>query len=109
MQQKISGRAQIVETLSQAIAEKRYVRTVYNSEDMILAPHQLFVRHDSLFLGAFNPNKNWRGPEDHRLSYFNISGFGAVRLQDDGFAPLDLDLSELPRPEDQMLMALERD
>lgn len=74
---------------------------------MHLAPYQLFVRHDALFVSAFNPGKNWRGPEDYRLSYFNISGLSDVTLKDAGFRPVTEIKSDLPRPEDQMLMELE--
>ncbi len=107
MQHEPSDRAQTVETLSRAISEWRMVRATYNGAEMALAPHQLFVRHDALFVSAFNPGKNWRGPEDYRLSYFNIAGLGGVALQDNGFKPLDGFDSSLPRPEDQLLLALE--
>lgn len=107
MQHEMSERAQAVETLSQAIAERRLVSTCYNGTEMELAPHQIFLRHDALFVGAFNPGKNWRSPEEHRLSYFNLSGLNGVKLRDRGFRPLEEYDGALPRPEDRPLFALE--
>lgn len=107
MQQPESGRVERIETLSRAISEWRFVRTTYNGAEMTLAPHQLFVRHDAMFVSAFNPEKNWRGPDDYRLSYFNVSGLGEVRLQERGFRPLPDYDGSLPRPEDRPLFALE--
>lgn len=107
MQQSPPDRRQTVETLSRAIAEWRMVNTTYNGEEMTLAPHQLFLRHDAMFVGAFNPGKNWRGPDDYRLSFFNLAGLGEVQIQTRGFRPLaDYD-GALPRPEDRSLFALE--
>lgn len=107
MQQPDSGRVERIETLSRAISEWRLVQTTYNGAEMTLAPHQIFLRHDAMFVSAFNPAKNWRGPEDYRLSYFNVSGLGDVRLQERGFRPLPDYDGSLPRPDDLTLFALE--
>ena len=106
MQHIHNDRVHIAETLSQAISERRMVRASYNGGVMTLAPHQLFARGDALYVSAFNPGKNWRGPEDYRLGLFNLAGLSEVAIEPDSFEPLAGFDGAPPRDDDRLLLAV---
>lgn len=90
----------------EAIARRVLIRAEYNGTELRLAPHQLFERHDELYVGALNTGKAWRSEEERRLGYFKLKGLTKVALDDDSFEPLELEDSALPRPEDRLLFAV---
>ncbi|WP_296677103.1 hypothetical protein [Novosphingobium sp.] len=90
----------------EAIARRVLIRADYNGAQMLLAPHQLFERHDELYVGALNMGKAWRSDDERRLGFFKLKGLGNVSLTEDGFEPLDLEAAALPRPEDRLLFAV---
>ncbi|MGN6375555.1 MAG: WYL domain-containing protein, partial [Sphingomonas sp.] len=90
----------------EAIALKRLVTAVYNGNEMLLAPHQLFTRHGALFVSALNTRRNWRSEEERRLGHYKLDGLSDVALTEETFEPLpDFDNS-LPREEDQQLFSV---
>lgn len=92
--------------LIEAIALKRHVLVEYNGAELLLAPHQLFSRHDELFVSAFNPRKNWRSEEEFRLGHFKLDGLSNVRVTEDSFDPLpDFDAIP-PRETDLQVFAV---
>ena len=93
-------------TLFEAIARVRMISAHYNGGEIHLAPHLLFSRHGELFLGAFNPRKNWRSDEKRRLGYFKVSGLSNVVLMEDTFVPLPTFDGSLPRETDEHLFAV---
>lgn len=93
-------------TLIEAIARLRIVTAKYNGSKMSLAPHQLFSRHDELFVSAFNAGKNWRSDEERRLGYFKVSGLSNIALMKDTFVPLPTFDGSLPREGDEQLFAV---
>lgn len=90
----------------EAIARRILIRADYNGARLVLAPHQLFERHDELYVGALNTGKAWRSDDERRLGYFKLKGLGNVELTEDAFEPLELEDSSLPRPEDRLLFAV---
>jgi len=90
----------------EAIALKRLILAHYNGAEMLLAPHQLFSRHDELYVSAFNPRKNWRSEEERRLGHFKLDGLSNLRLTDETFEPLpDFDAIP-PRETDQQVFTV---
>ncbi len=92
--------------LSDAILGRRMVTAQYNGAALTLAPHQVFLRHGALYLGAFNPAKNWRGPEDHRLGNFNVAGLSAIELSEAVFEPIPAYDGSPPGEGDQVLVCI---
>lgn len=90
----------------EAIARRILIRADYNGTQLVLAPHQLFERHDELYVGALNTGKAWRSEDERRLGYFKLKGLSNVAITDAAFEPLALDDSGLPRPEDRLLFAV---
>jgi hypothetical protein len=93
--------------LSEAIFARRMVSVSYNGATLTLAPHQLFLRHGVPFLGAFNPDKNWRGPEDYRLGNFNLTGLRELTVLDQAFEPIAAFDGSPPSERDQVLVSVE--
>ena len=90
----------------EAIALKRLILANYNGAEMLLAPHQLFSRHDELYVSAFNPRKNWRSEEERRLGHFKLDGLSNLRLTDETFEPLpDFDATP-PRETDEQVFTV---
>ncbi len=90
----------------EAIARRVLIRAEYNGAQLVLAPHQLFERHDELYVGALNTGKAWRSDDERRLGYFKLKGLRTVGLTEDPFEPLALEDADLPRPEDRLLFAV---
>lgn len=90
----------------EAIARRVLIRADYNSTQLVLAPHQLFERHDELYIGALNTGKAWRSDDERRLGYFKLKGLSNVALTEDAFEPLELDDPALPRETDRLLFAI---
>lgn len=93
--------------LSEAIFAQRMVSVSYNGATLKLAPHQLFLRHGVPFLGAFNPDKNWRGPDDYRLGNFNLTGLGELAVLDEHFTPIPVFDGSPPSERDAVLVSVE--
>ncbi len=92
--------------LIEAIALKRLIMAHYNGAEMLLAPHQLFSRHDELFVSAFNPRKNWRSEEERRLGHFKLDGLTNLVVTEEGFEPLPQFDACLPRETDREVFAV---
>ena len=93
-------------TLMEAIARKRVVVARYNGEEIRLAPHLLFVRHDELYVRALNMSKAWRSDDDRRLGQFKLAGLAETELLDDEFDPLPAYDAAPPRADDTLLLAV---
>ncbi|TMM48346.1 WYL domain-containing protein [Qipengyuania marisflavi] len=99
--------ADLGQTLAQAIRNKQMVQAVYNAVPMDLAPHQIFVRNDALYVSAFNPQKKRREDESPALGHFKIAGLTNLHLTQDQFAPLPEEGRRLPRESDQLIFAID--
>ena len=90
----------------EAIARKLTVSARYNGATMKLAPHLLFERHGSLFVGALNLDKNWRSEEERKLGHFKLDGLGMTELTDEPFDPLPSQQTVAPRSEDVVIFSI---
>jgi predicted transcriptional regulator len=93
-------------TVMEAIARKQAVTAIYNGAVIKLAPHQIFERHEDLFLTALNLSKNWRADEERRLGQFKLAGLKDVKLLEEAIAPLPSYDGTLPRPEDSLILSI---
>lgn len=93
------------DVLANAIETRTLVRARYNSTELELAPHMLFLRNDSLYLSAVNPNKKRRADEAPSLGHFNIAGLSDIRATETAFEPLAVAECILPREDDQLVFA----
>jgi hypothetical protein len=89
-----------------AIACRRLVTADYNGNQMCLAPHLLFARHDELFVSALNIKKNWRSDEERRLGAFKLAGLSNIAVTDDPFDPLPTFDNSVPREGDQQVFSI---
>lgn len=101
-----TGEPGLLRVLSEAIIGRRLVTVQYNGAALTLAPHQVFLRHGALYLGAFNPDKTWRSPEDYRLGNFNLAGLSEVVLADTGFEPIASYDGAAPAEHDNVLVCV---
>lgn len=92
--------------LMEAIARRKVVTAQYNGQSLTLAPHLLFERRGDLFVSALNLNKNWRSDEEPRLGHFKLGGLAAIKLSEEGFAPLPGFDAAPPRDEDTPLLGV---
>ena len=101
-----TGEPGLLRVLSEAIHARRLVTAYYNGAALTLAPHQVFLRHGALYLGAFNPDKTWRSADDHRLGNFNFAGLGEVTLMDNAFTPIAAYDGGAPGENDTLLVCV---
>ncbi|WP_427965068.1 hypothetical protein [Altererythrobacter sp.] len=103
MQHNSDSHESTMEAVVRAIQTRRVIEAEYNGTRMMLSPHQLFVRHGSVFIKAYNPSKSRRHDEEPTLGVFNIVGMKNVMLTEQSFEPLvDFD-GQLPRGDETSL------
>lgn len=88
MQHSPSEDATAIEIIGRAIQAKQMISATYNGAKVELCPHELFVRHQSVYLKALNPNKNRKHDEDATLGKFSIAGLSHVTPSSRRFSPL---------------------
>ncbi|MWV28206.1 WYL domain-containing protein [Aurantiacibacter rhizosphaerae] len=94
-------------TIAEAIQLKRVIMVTYNGERLQLNPHQLFARHHSVYLRAFNPAKSLRHDEDPTLGNFNIAGMSDIDVTTDAFEPLASFDAEVVKAGDNALVSVD--
>lgn len=77
-----------LELIGDAISRRRTIEATYNGGLLQLAPHQVFVRNDALYLAAFNGEKSRRHNEEPALGGYNLAGLSGVSVTDQTFEPL---------------------
>lgn len=97
----------LLRQLSEAILGRRMITAHYNGAVRNLAPHIVYLRRGALYLGAFNPDKIWRGPDDHKLGHFNCAGLTQVSVEPDGFAPIAAFDGTAPEADDVVLVTID--
>lgn len=95
------------ELIAHAIQARRLIRARYNSTELTLAPHQIILRNNALYLGAHNPAKKIRSDEEPGLGHFKIDGLSDVGLTDEAFEALPPESCQLPREDDQLIFEAE--
>lgn len=99
--------AQSAEILAEAIHRKQIVEATYNTASMKLAPHQLFMRNDALYVAALNPGKSRRIDEEPALGVFKLAGLSRIALTDQPFTPVSPDSGKASRPGDVLLASVD--
>lgn len=96
-----------LELLGEAIRRRRNIDATYNGGVLRLSPHQVFVRNDAFYLGAFNAQKSRRHDEEPTLGEYNLAGLSKLAVTAQSFEPLQsFDRSGI-RPGDEVIMAVE--
>ena len=88
MQHKPINESTTLKIIAQAIQTKQMIAATYNGAKIELCPHELYVRHQSVYLRALNPNKSRRHDEEAALGNFNITGMSEVTPSGRPFSPL---------------------
>jgi len=77
-----------MEIIAFAIQTRKMIAATYNGAKIELCPHELFVRRQSVYLRALNPNKSRRNDEIPTLGNFNLTGMSDVAPSSRRFSPL---------------------
>ena len=101
------NQARSAEILAEAIHRKQIVEATYNAASLKLAPHQLFLRNDALYVAALNPQKSRRVDEEPALGVFKLAGLSGVALTDQPFSPVSSFGEKASRPEDLLLASID--
>lgn len=99
----LAAKAEIV---AKAIHTREMIEATYNGASLKLSPHQLFVRNDSLYVGAINPMKARRQDEEPALGVFKLAGLSKVSATGLSFDPVTALGGQPPRPEDMVLASV---
>lgn len=73
--------------LLQAIAMRTCVEAVYNREEVKLAPHILYTRHDELYVDAVTVERRGQPPREIKLGTFKLAGLAVSGLAPRSFEP----------------------
>ena len=93
--------------IMEAIAQRLIICVRYNQKMIELAPHFLFSRHEDLFLGAVNLNKNRRNGEEPRLGEYKLAGLSEIGLTTRSFEPLPGFEAATFSPKNKLLFAVD--
>lgn len=96
------------EIVAKAIHTREMIEATYNGASLKLSPHQLFVRRDSLYVGAVNPQKARRQDEEPALGVFKLAGLSKVTGTGLRFDPVSSLGGQPPQPEDMVLASVEQ-
>lgn len=94
-------------TILEAIVRKRCVSARYNGGDVVLAPHALFQRHDSLYVAAATISRDGSPPREEKIGAFKLDGLGDLRATEQDFFTSSVWDPADPRFAGQVLMAVE--
>lgn len=92
--------------IMEAIARRLTVLAQYNRQVIELAPHLLFSRHEDLFLGALNLNKQRREGDEPILGKYKLAGLSDLKLTDTAFDPLPGFESAVSSPDEKVVFAV---
>ena len=91
----------------EAIARQLCVTASYNRQQMLLAPHMLYRRHDALYVDCVTLFRDGLPPREVKLGSFKLDGLGGLALCDTPFARSPLFDPGLPRYVGTALFAVE--
>ena len=66
--------------LLEAIAKRLCVETIYNKQNVRLAPHIVYTRHGEMHLDAVTVERDGKPPREVKLGTFKLSGLHATGL-----------------------------
>jgi hypothetical protein len=97
---------EMARVIFKAIVEREALTAVYNGQTIELHPHQIFVRHDAMFVRAVNPNKGRRHDEAPSLGEFKLNGLRDLAAAGKAFDPLEGFTGAEERDGEQVLLAV---
>jgi hypothetical protein len=74
--------------IAEAIARRKCVRSTYNGDEVLLAPHVLYTHHDEYFVDAETIQRNGAPPKIVKLGVFKLIGLKALALDGLPFVPM---------------------
>jgi len=95
-------------TILQAIVTKHCVAATYNRQQVVLAPHVLFMKHDALHVGGVTLERDGQVPREYKMGVFKLDGLGEIAITDRPFQPSELWSPADDRFVDKALIVIER-
>ena len=71
----------------QAIATRVCVTATYNRDQIVLAPHILFTKHDEVHADGVVLERNGAPPREPKVATFKLAGLHDVAVSDRSFIP----------------------
>lgn len=91
----------------EGIVRLRCLQVTYNRTRMIVAPHILYTRNDSLYTDAFIVSREGMLPREPKIATFKVDGLKEVSVLDRAFEISALFDAELDKYAGQTLMKVE--
>jgi len=79
----------------EAIALRKCIKAEYNRDQIIMAPHILYTRHDEPYVDGVTLFRNGNPPRELKFGSFKLTGLHDMALTEDSFG-----ISELYVPAD---------
>ncbi len=73
--------------LLEAIARQKCVTATYNRQQVKLAPHILWMRHDDLFVDAVALERDGKPPKEYKFGTYKLDGLKDLAAHDQSFLP----------------------
>ncbi|HEY8604805.1 hypothetical protein [Tsuneonella suprasediminis] len=109
MQNGSQAQTEKLKLLGEAISRRQIIEASFNGGFLRLAPHQVFVRREALYLAAFNGEKSCRYDEESAFGGYNLAGFSGVSVTDQTSEPLSYFDQAGTRLGDPVLLTIETD
>lgn len=71
----------------EAIATRVCVTATYNRDEIVMAPHILFTKHDEVHADGVVLERNGAPPKEPKVGTFKLSGLHDVAVTDRSFVP----------------------
>jgi len=71
----------------EAIARQKCVTATYNRQNVKLAPHVLWTRHDDLFVDAVALERDGKPPREYKMGTYKLDGLKDLAGHDQSFLP----------------------
>lgn len=93
----------------EAIALRMCLRAQYNRAEVVLAPHVLYQRNDSLFIDAVTQTRDGKPPREEKIGSFNLAGLSDVSVMQAPFETSPLFDRMDPKYRDATLFMIDAD
>tara|TARA_B100000678_G_scaffold147298_1_gene122988 strand:+ start:351 stop:722 length:372 start_codon:yes stop_codon:yes gene_type:complete len=71
----------------EAIARQKCITATYNKQNVKLAPHVLWTRHDDLFVDAVALERDGKPPREYKMGTYKIDGLKDLAVHEQSFLP----------------------
>ncbi len=93
----------------EAIALRMCLRAQYNRAEVVLAPHVLYQRNDSLFIDAVTQSRDGKPPREEKIGSFNLAGLSDLAVTETPFDASPLFDRMDPKYRDATLFMIDAD